>query len=184
MTWLSIIKQAPSVSDILESAANFFVELSGNGFDPQGCQLPAFQKVKPPSIKPPEKKKKVAIESDEDLYSDEEIGEMSDAEFAIKVGGARTKSDFIRQSKEAPKKQKAIVFDDLDSEDYGITPREYGEMLAYNPPLRDLALAKKVKAGKEKGESLADLAKRINEGLSLVKHYSAALSRARDDGAS
>lgn len=165
----------------IDSVATFFVELSGNGFDPEGCKLPAFKTVKPPSIKPPEKKKKPIIETDDDLYTDDEIMEMSDSEFAIRVGGARTKSDFIMQSNEAPKKPKAVVFDDLDGDDYGITAREYGEMLAYNPPLRDLALAKKVKDGKARGESLSDIASRINEGLSLVKHYSAALSRGREE---
>ena len=121
------------------------------------------------------------VEAMDKLQNDDEIMEMSDSEFAIRVGGARTKSDFIMQSNEAPKKPKAVVFDDLDGDDYGITAREYGEMLAYNPPLRDLALAKKVKDGKARGESLSDIASRINEGLSLVKHYSAALSRGREE---
>lgn len=167
---------------ILESVATFFVDLSGNGYDPEGSRLPAFEARKPPSIKPPEAKKKVYIDEDlSDLYSDEEIDAMSDAQFSIKVGGARSKQEFAKKSSEAPPKKKAIVFDDLDSSDHGITEREYGEMMSYTPVLRDCALAAKVKAGIAKGKTLQTIATETKQSHQLIRHYSSALNRAKND---
>lgn len=166
----------------LESIATFFVELSGNGYDPDGSRLPAFKEYKPPSIKPPQPKKKAQVVDDmTELYSDEEINAMSESEFSIKVGGAKNKQEFARQSEDQPKKQKAVVFDDLDSVDHGITEREYGEMMAYTPVLRDCSIAAKVKAGIAKGKTLQAIATETRQPYQLIRHYSSALNRAKSD---
>lgn len=166
---------------LLESVATFFVDATGHGFDPEGSKLPAFKTYKPPTAKVPVEKKKVVVEDLSDLYTWEEIEEMDDSAFAIKVGGAKTKEAFIKQSKDAPPKAKTVVFDDLDASDHGITQREYGEMLAYTPSLRDLKLAAKVKAGVLKGENLRTIAEKSQTPYQLIRHYSAALGRANTD---
>lgn len=166
--------------DWLERIANFFVELSGNGFDESGGSLPSFAPPKaPPRVNVPKEKKKAVYDSDSDLYTDDEIGQMSDSEFAIRVGGARSKDAFIKESGSTPKKPSANVFDDLSSE--GITDREYGEMLQYTPTLRDIKLAARVKIGIKNGKGLRVIAAETMQPYQLIRHYSAALGRANDE---
>jgi len=169
------------VHSLLESIATIFVEISGNGFNPEGCKLPAFKAYKPPTAKVPVEKKKAVEQDQSDIYTWEEIEAMDSSAFAIKVGGAKSKEDFAKQAKEAPPKKQAVVFDDLDASDHGITPREYGEMLAYTPSLRDLKLAAKVKAGVLKGKNLRTIAEESQTPYQLIRHYSAALGRANND---
>lgn len=132
---------------------------------------------------PKKEKKRVKIDIDPEIYTDEEILEMSDAEFAIKVGGARNRAEFYnrRDADSAAKKQPQTTFDfEADNlEEYGITDAEYGQLLAYDPPLLDLELASKVKMAIVKGETLTKFAERIGVKYQLVRHYSAALKRAK-----
>lgn len=167
----------------LQGLTDFFLEMTGNGFDPQGSPLPAFRAHKPPSIEPPRKAPKKAAQVDSDgIYTDEEIEAMSDVEFALRIGGARTKHEFYKkdtaQARKAP--IRAVEFDEVDMDDHGITPREYGEMRAYVPTLTDLALAAKVKKGKTAGKSLRKIAEETKQTYQTVRHYSAALGRAQD----
>lgn len=162
----------------LSRLANVIVSAAGNGFDPDGSPLPAFRTRTPPSIEVPRKPKRKAVEVDDDtMYTDEEIEAMSAAEFAIKVGGAKTKEAFY-SIKSEPKKTREVDFDTVDSDDHGITEREYGEMRAYVPTLTDLALAAKVKAGKAAGKSLRRIAEETRQTYQTIRHYSAALGRA------
>ena len=135
----------------LESIATFFVEFSGNGFDPEGCQLPAFKAYKPPTARVPKK------------------------EGVKDAGGDWVGFDGQKVFTNA---SNAVELDNYG--DYGITEREYGEMLMYDPPLRNLEIAGKVKTGKARGDSLSEIARALKKDVSLIKHYSAALYRAKN----
>jgi hypothetical protein len=135
-----------------EAIAAFILDVTGNGFDPDGCALPSFAPPpKPATAKVPKKE-----------HTGSKGGDW------VGWDGGRVLSE----------DSKAIEFDNYA--DYGITEREYGEMLAYDPPLRSLEIASKVKAGKERGDTLNEIAKRLSKDVSLVKHYSAALYRAKN----
>lgn len=139
------------IDELLQDVANIAVGISGNTFNPEGCRLPSFAPPKPPpTAKIPKKE-----------------GEKSKGGFWVGYDGQNMYDSGTNQ----------IEMDDYAS--HGITEREYGEMLNYDPPLRSLELAGKVKAAKERGMSLAEFAKGRKESLSLIKHYSAALSRAK-----
>ena len=167
----------------LDDLAKALVNVSGNGFNANGCQLPEYRATRLNTAKLPENKKKQAVDIvDDGLYTDDEIEAMSDAEFAIKVGGARTKAAFRQSENIAPKKKNTIVFDDVETIDtHGITEREYGEMLAYTPSLRDVKLAAAIKNGIEKGKTLRAIAGEVKQSYQLVRHYSSALSKAKND---
>ena len=64
------------VHSFLESIATIFVEISGNGFNPEGCKLPAFKAYKPPTAKVPVEKKKAVEQDQSDIYTWEEIEAM------------------------------------------------------------------------------------------------------------
>lgn len=132
-----------------ESVATFFVELSGNGYDPEGCQLPAFKAYKPPTAKVPRK------------------------EQAQEKGGDWVGWDGQKVHSTA---SNAVELDNYA--DYGITEREYGEMLMYDPPLRNLEIAGKVKSAKANGEPLAEIARRLRYDVQTIRHYSSALYKA------
>lgn len=170
-----------SLDNVLNDLASFFVSMAGNGFDPSASPLPAFRQRKPPSVELPKKPQKKAPDlEDSGIYSDVEIDEMTQVEFATKVGGAKTKAQFFSQKAE-PKPKTVIDFDEEEKEMHGITAREYGEMKAYTPMLNDLQLASKVKRGKAAGKSLKKIADEIRETYQTVRHYSAALGRAQND---
>ncbi len=139
------------IHNMLEDVATLAVSISGNEFKPDGCRLPSFAPPKPPpTAKVPKKEEK-----------------KNKGGFWVGFDGQNIYDEGSNK-----------VSDDDNPGSYGITEREYGEMLNYDPPLRNLELAAKVKAAKERGVSLADFANGRNESLSLIKHYSAALSRA------
>ena len=139
------------IHNLLQDVATFAVNVSGNEFKPDGCRLPSFSPPKPPpTAKVPRKEAK-----------------QNKGGFWVGFDGQNIYDEGSNK-----------VSDDENPTSHGITEREYGEMLAYDPPLRNLELAAKVKAARERGLSLAEFAKGRGEGLSLIKHYSAALSRA------
>ena len=133
----------------LTEIATFIVELSGNGYDPEGSRLPAFKQYKPPTAKVP---KKEAVKN---------------------TGGDWVGWDGQKVHNTG---SNAVELDNYG--EYGITEREYGEMLMYDPPLRNLEIAGKVKKAKENGEPLADVARRLNKDLQTIRHYSSALYKA------
>ena len=130
--------------------AETIVSMAGFGFNPDSCPLPAFPNVKPPTAKVPKKEK-----------PKEERGDWVAWDGGKVFGTAENTVDLD------------------DYADYGLTEREYGEMLAYNPPLRNLELAGKVKKWKMQGKTIKEMADISRESQSLLKHYSAALSRAK-----
>ena len=169
-----------SIDNALMRLANAVVSIVGNGFNPEGSALPAFRSRIPPRVELPERPKKptVAVGNDS-MYTDDEIDAMTDVEFAIKVGGAKSKADFY-STKSETRKSNEIDFDTVDNDTHGITPREYGEMRAYTPTLLNLELAGKVKRGKQAGKSLRKIAQEIGQTYQTVRHYSAALGRAKE----
>lgn len=143
---------------------------------PDGWRPKAIPTAKAPKVE----KKRRTEESNDDLYTDDEIAGMSDAEFSIKVGGAKSKGDFYRKAEStATKRQTTFDFEADDMERHGITDREYACLLAYDPPLTDLELAARVKMAIAKGEALTKFAERAGIKYQLARHYSAALKRAK-----
>lgn len=136
------------LDSILESVALFFVELSGSKFDPDGCQLPSFSAPSRPAAKVPKK------------------------EVKADTGGDWVGWDGGKLHSEGSK----AITDNY--EDYGLTEREYGEMREYDPPLRNLDLASRIKRKKADGLTLKEIARDLKRDEQTVKHYSSALYRA------
>ena len=57
----------------LDTLANTLVNMSGHGFDPDGCKLPAFKPKTENRAKLPEQPKKVADVVDEDRLTEDEM---------------------------------------------------------------------------------------------------------------
>lgn len=167
-----------------EKVISGIVDFLGYGFDPNGSTLPAWKTKPLPTAKLPKEEKETrkpnATEVDERFYTDAEIAQMSDLEFALKVGGVRTKADFFEGVKaNAGRKNKTVEFDP-DTVDVGIlTPRELGELKAYpKPKLDNLELAVKVKIRRQQGKGPKEIAKELKEDYQTIRHYSSALHRA------
>lgn len=135
-----------------EWLAQGIVNWMGYGHDPKGCMLPKFTTDKEPTAKLPKAEK-----------------EKGNAKVVVGYGESGLLYD-------EPSKQNEI--EDAEIEMHGITEREYGQMLDYKPPLRDLKLAGKIKQRKEEGFSLDDISKQLKTPLQMVKHYSSALNKA------
>ena len=157
----------------LDNLAETLVTWSGKGFDPNGCQLPAFKPRQENRAALPKKEKKPVDVRDDGLLTDAEMknwryygtGEESDNRIREALKDVRTS------------KSVEVDFDEMPSDMHGITEREYGEMLAYDPPLRNLKLASDVKRLR-KTNTLSDVARILGEKDQLVKHYSSALTKA------
>lgn len=157
----------------LESLAKTLVEWSGNGFDPQGCTLPAYKPKQEPRAALPKQPKKVVEVRDDGLLSDEE---MLDWRY---YGYGKEGMERVAKATQDTRTSKAVEvdFDELPSDMHGITEWEYGQMLAYSPPLRDTALAAKVKSMKPT-KTLSEIAAILGEKEQLIRHYSSALGKA------
>jgi len=138
-----------SLRNSLSVAIDAYLDATGNGFDPEGCLLPSFPNQAPPSVKVPQEKKE----------------KQKGGNWVGFDGSKMFSADDNTVELEDPK-------------EYGITDREYGEMLSGNPPIRNLDLAKRIKGLKNRGKTLAEIASITGESLSLIKHYSAAFYRA------
>lgn len=66
---------------------------------------------------------------------------------------------------------------DMNPDEFGISKDEREELYCYVPSLRDYKMAADVKRCKSDGMTMAEIAECLGVSLSLVKHYSAALSR-------
>lgn len=137
-----------------EWLAQGIVNWMGYGHDPKGCMLPRFPAIeKEVTAKIPEGAKE----------------NKGNAKVVVGYGATGMLYD-------TPSRQNEI--EDAEIEMHGITEREYGEMLDYKPPLRDLKLASKIKQRKAEGFSLDDISKQLKTPLQMVKHYSSALNKA------
>lgn len=159
----------------LDKLANALVNMSGNGFDPDACPLPAFRPKLENTAKLPDAPKKTKEAIGDDLLTAEEMLDWRYCGYGER-GQARVHE--VLSEKPARPKAVQVDFDETPSEMYGITEREYGEMLAYNPPLTNLKLASKIKAKKADGVALADIAAQVGQSEQTVRHYSSALFKA------
>jgi len=159
----------------LETLANALVEWSGNGFDQTACPLPAFKPKREATAKLPDAPKKMKEVIGDDLLTAEEMLDWRYCGYGER-GQARVHE--VLSEKPARPKAVQVDFDETPSEMHGITEREYGEMLAYNPPLTNLKLASRIKAKKAAGVSLADIAAQVGQSEQTVRHYSSALFKA------
>ncbi len=158
----------------LDTLANAIAEMSGNGFNPHGCPLPAFKPKQENRAALPKKENKAVEVRDDGLLTDEEMldwryygyGDEGRERIAIATKDTRTSRSV------------EIDFDEMPSDMYGITEREYGEMKAYNPPLGNIKLASQVKTMKAKGLTLAEIAVQLGQAEMTIRHYSSALFKA------
>lgn len=160
----------------LESLANTIVTFSGNGFDPDASPLPTFKPKAPPTAKLQEKKpKKAADVTREDLLTDEELRAGN-----WKYRGRPMSEREIQEMKKEASRKKVVQIDldEVDNDRHGLTEREYGEMLVYNPPLTNTRLAMQVKEKKAKGLTLAEIAAQLGQSEQTIRHYSSALFKA------
>lgn len=137
-----------SLDRTLSKLAEEIVGMLGNKFDPDGCQLPSFSAPKRPAATVPKK------------------------EVKADAGGDWVGWDGGKLHSEGGK----AITDNY--EDYGLTEREYGEMIEYDPPLRNLDLASRIKRKKAEGLTLKEIARDLKRDEQTVKHYSSALYRA------
>jgi len=157
----------------LETLANAIAEMSGNGFNPHGCHLPAYKPKQENRATLPKKEKKPVEIRDDGLLTDEE---MLDWRY---YGYGKEGRERIAAATKDTRTSKAVEidFDERPSDMYGITEREYGEMKAYNPPLGDLKLASEIKRMKPT-MTLKDIAQVLGQTEQMVRHYSSALGKA------
>lgn len=159
----------------LDNLANAIVTMSGNGFNPDASRLPAFKPKAPPTAKIPDKPRKAADVTSEDLLTDEDLMQSN----WRYQGRAMTKAEVEKMKAETKRKKVVqIDLDDVDNDRHGLTEREYGEMLAYNPPLTNTKLAMQIKEKKAKGLTLAEVAAQLGQSEQTVRHYSSALFKA------
>ena len=159
----------------LDNLANALVTMSGNGFNPDASRLPAFKPKALPTAKIPEKPRKAADVTSEDLLTDEDLM-RSNWRYQ---GRAMTKAEVEKMKAETKRKKVVqIDLDEVDNDRHGLTEREYGEMLAYNPPLTNTKLAMQIKEKKAKGLTLAEVAAQLGQSEQTVRHYSSALFKA------
>jgi hypothetical protein len=158
----------------LDNLAQALVTFAGKGFDPQGCQLPAFKPKQEHRAALPKQPKKPVEVRDDGLLSDDELAEPN-WRYSIHGMDEARLSDFKKDIKQS--KAIEVDFDEPPSDMHGITEREYGEMLAYSPQLKDTALAAKVKSMKPT-KTLSEIAAILGEKEQLIRHYSSALGKA------
>ena len=163
----------PKGVSLLDSLAGAIVDFSGNGFDPQGCTLPAYKPKQEPRAALPKKEKKVADLTNDDLLTEEEM--RSWKYYGTGPGSDKRIQEALKDTKTS--KVAYVDFDELPADMHGITEWEYGQMLAYSPPLKDTALAAKVKSMKPT-KTLSEIAAILGEKEQLIRHYSSALGKA------
>lgn len=135
--------------------ARGIVNWLGYGHDPNGCQLPRFPSDKQATAQVPKE------------------GKQNQGNAKVIVGYGESGMLY-----DTPSQSNAGEVEEAITDMHGITEREYGEMLDYRPPLRDLKLASKIKARKADGFSLDEISKQLKIPLQTVKHYSSALNKA------
>lgn len=157
----------------LDNLAQALVTFAGKGFDPQGCQLPAFKPKQEHRAALPKQPKKPVEVRDDGLLTDEE---MLDWRY---YGYGDKGQERVAKATQDTRTSRAVEvdFDETPSDMHGITEREYGEMLAYTPQLKDTALAAKVKSMKPT-KTLSEIAAILGEKEQLIRHYSSALGKA------
>lgn len=182
------------------SFAHVIVDLLGYSFDPHGGFLPNWKaKAKPVAHVPkmPEKPEPNARQVNiSDVYTDDEldiIANMTEHEFGRKrhlFGHYKTGAEFVRDYRERQNGQSKTATIDFTANiaEHNISPREYGEMLAYKPPLTDLKIASAIKTElvkrnfKNHKDIVEVLKGRFPEiTLQKVKHHSSAFQNAMDN---
>lgn len=161
----------------LDNLAQALVTFAGKGFDPQGCQLPAFKPKQEHRAALPKKEKKPVEVRDDGLLTDEEMKNWR------YYGTGKESEARIKEALKDVRTSRAVEvdFDELPAEMHNITEREYGEMKMYNPPLLDLRIASIVKAERAKGsgkKTWAQVAIETRQTEQMIKHYSSALEKA------
>ena len=158
----------------LDTLADALVNMSGRGFNPDACPLPAFKPKQENRAALPKKEKRPVEVRDDGLLTDDEMLNWRYYGYGDKGRErveAATKDTRTSRAVE-------VDFDEMPVDSYGITEREYGEMKAYNPPLGNLKLAAQVKAMKAKGDTLAEIAAQLGQAEMTIRHYSSALFKA------
>ena len=140
----------------IESFAAWIVEATGNGFDPDGCTLPAF---------PAEKKKTAAVKDPDGVNTRVFVIDETKNEFGFKGFG------FGEGRQGAKPNAKPL------------NERDKGEMEAYSKgqKLANEELAALVKKRKAEGATLAEIALETGYSKSYIEKNSAALSRASEN---
>lgn len=162
------------------------------------------KKAEKPVYEPP--KKKAPVPNAREFWGSDmlaEILEMSDDEWLMKYGNFSTMRwshkykavqqqrfddrdemlEWLKEEMMLEEIKKAATEVDFDGElAVELTPREYGELRAYSKQkLNDYPLAAKVKLMKSRGQNLVEIAKALNQEYQLIRHYSSALKRAKDE---
>lgn len=161
----------------LDTLADALVNMSGRGFNPDACPLPAFKPKQENRAALPKKEKKPVDVRDDGLLTDDEM--LNWRYYGYGDKGRERVETAIKDTRTS--KAVEIDFDEMPVDSYGITEREYGEMKAYNPPLSDLRLASIVKAERAKGskkKTWAQVAIETGQSEQHIKHYSSALEKA------
>ena len=189
----------------MKSLADAITDFLGLNFDPQGGALPVWKPKTKPSVALPQIEKKpgnaVPVRIG-DNYTEEElekIAAMSEHEFGrIRhlFGHHKTPADFLaeyRKQQQARNTETIVDFNAQTFDTNGLTARDYGELLAYQPPLCDgspesLAIAAAVKfelqkTNFKKHAAIFDKLKPAFKELTIqkIKHYSSAFQRAKND---
>lgn len=140
---------------------------------------PAWWNIKTPVADVKTKPKKAGNAVEFDVYTPEEILEMSQAEYAVKVGGIGIQDWQTTRKRAARESQKSnaetYAFDEHDI----LTERDKGEMLAHTPPLNNEHLARTIKAGIQEGKSLLEISAQTGFSVPYIKMYSACLTAAK-----
>ena len=154
---------------------------NGPELDPKrfAKEPPAWWHIKTPVADVKTKPKKAGNVVDFDVYTPEEILEMSQAEYAVKVGGIGIQDWQTTRKRAARESQKVRAETyDFDGDDV-LTERDKGEMLAHTPPLNNEHLARAIKAGIQEGKSLLEISAQTGFSVPYIKMYSACLTAAK-----
>jgi len=140
---------------------------------------PGYWNVKTPVADVKTKPKKAGNAVEFDVYTPEEILEMSQAEYAVKVGGIGIQDWQTTRKRAARESQKSNAETYAFDEDDILTERDKGEMLAHTPPLNNEHLARTIKAGIQEGKSLLEISAQTGFSVPYIKMYSACLTAAK-----
>lgn len=180
-----------------KTLAHVIVEFLGFGFDPHGGILPTWKAKPKPAVAVPKEDKKPETNARQipisDYYSEkelEQIAAMDEHEFGrirSEFGSYKTPEEFIRdyRAKVSNASTQTSTVDFTNEIDVNLTEREYGEMLAYKPPLTDRVFASAIKTElvkrhfKRHKEIVEVLKVRFPDiTIQDVKHHSSAFQKA------